>query len=317
MRLAFAGTAPFARTILDRLLRSRHAVAAVYTQPDRRAGRGRKLTPSPVRTAAEALGIPVRTPGRLDQEAGRFGEFDCVAVAAYGLLLPPALLAAPRFGCLNVHASLLPRWRGAAPVERAIMAGDRETGVTIMQVDAGLDTGAIYVKRALPLDDRSTGAAVTDALALLGAEALVETLDELGTKTPVPQDDAGATYADKLTPADAEIVWTRDAQAIDRQVRALGSRMAAHTTASDGVRMRILSARAEPGEGGEPGTLSRDRRGWSVACGQGVLVLETVQLNRGKGTPITVASAANGYPRVFFDGVRFGFDGARLGDFER
>ena len=317
MRLAFAGTAPFAKTILDRLLQSRHDIAVVYTQPDRRAGRGRKLTPSPVRTAAQALGIPVHTPSQLDQEASRFGAYDCVAVAAYGLLLPPALLAAPRFGCLNVHASLLPRWRGAAPVERAIMAGDSETGVTIMQVDAGLDTGAIYVKRTLPLDDRSTGAAVTDALALLGADALVDTLDELGTKTPVPQDDALATYADKLTPADAEVIWTRDARAIGRQVRALGSRMAAYTTASDGVRMRILSARAEPGEGGQPGTLLRDQRGWSVACGRGVLMLETVQLNRGKGTPITVGSAANGYPRVLFDGARLGFDGARLGDLER
>ena len=307
MRLAFAGTAPFATTILERLIASDHEVAIVYTQPDRRAGRGRQLSPSPVRRLADARGIPVRTPTKLEPEADALSAFDAVVVAAYGLLLPAAVLAAPRHGCLNVHASLLPRWRGAAPVERAIMAGDRETGVSIMQVDAGLDTGPVYCQRHLPLDDQSTGAAVTQALAHLGAQAMLDTLDRLGTETPRPQDDEQATYADKLTAADALIDWSREAPALDRQVRALSGRTAAYTTADDGTRIRILAARpAEDHAPRSPGILVRDEMGWSVACGVGRLVLDTVQLNRGKGTPLSIMSAANGYPRIFFDGARLG-----------
>ena len=307
MRLAFAGTAPFAATILEHLLASHHDLAAVYTQPDRRAGRGRKLSPSPVRRLADARDIDVRTPTKLEPEANAFAAFDAVVVAAYGLLLPDAVLAAPRHGCLNVHASLLPRWRGAAPVERAIMAGDHETGVTIMQVDAGLDTGPVYCRRHLPLDEKSTGAEVTQALAHLGAQAMLDTLERLGTKAPRPQDDADATYADKLSADDAVIQWRRDATALDRQVRALSGRMAAYTTADDGTRIRILAARpAQPDAPGSPGTLVQDEMGWSVTCGVGRLVLDTVQLNRGKGTPLAIMSAANGYPRIFFDGARLG-----------
>ncbi|MCY3813134.1 MAG: methionyl-tRNA formyltransferase [Gammaproteobacteria bacterium] len=307
MRLAFAGTAPFAAMILERLLASDHDLATVYTQPDRRAGRGRKLSPSPVRRLADARGIDVRTPTKLEPEANAFAAFDAVVVAAYGLLLPDAVLAAPRHGCLNVHASLLPRWRGAAPVERAIMAGDRETGVTIMQVDAGLDTGPVYCRRHLSLDEKSTGAEVTEALAHLGAQALLDTLDRLGIDTPRPQDDAKATYAHKLSADDAVIRWSQDATALDRQVRALSGRMAAYTTAGDGTRIRILATRpAEHDAPGSPGTLVRDEMGWSVACGVGRLVLDTVQLNRGKGTPLAIMSAANGYPRIFFEGARLG-----------
>ena len=307
MRLGFAGTAPFAATVLERLLASDHDLAAVYTQPDRRAGRGRKLSPSAVRRLADACRIDVRTPTKLDGETNAFAAFDAVVVAAYGLLLPDAVLAAPRHGCLNVHASLLPRWRGAAPVERAIMAGDRETGVTIMQVDAGLDTGPVYCRRHLPLHDRSTGAEVTEALAHLGAEAMLDTLDRLGTDAPRPQDDAEATYAHKLSAADSVIHWNQDATVLDRQVRALSGRMAAYTTADDDTRIRILAARpAQQSAQGLPGTLVRDEMGWSVACGVGRLVLDTVQLNRGKGTPLAILSAANGYPRIFFDGARLG-----------
>lgn len=306
MQLAFAGTAPFATTILERLLGSPHQVAAVYTQPDRRAGRGRKLAPSPVRVVADARGLPVRTPVRLDAETAAFAAFDAVVVAAYGLLLPAPVLAAPRYGCLNVHASLLPRWRGAAPVERAIMAGDRETGVTIMAVDAGLDTGPTYLARRLPLDPRSTGAGVTDALAVLGADALLHVLGKLETLTPTPQDDALATYADKLTPADAVIRWADDAETVDRQVRALSGRMAAYTTTRDDARLRILAAEPVSCEGSTPGTLLRRGNQWVVACGNGGLALDTVQLNRGKGTPLAIASAVNGYPRLLFDGARLG-----------
>lgn len=307
MRLAFAGTAPFATTVLERLIASDHDVTTVYTQPDRRAGRGRKLKPSPVRRLAAARGVDVRTPAKLDPEADAFAAFDAVVVAAYGLLLPPGVLAAPRYGCLNVHASLLPRWRGAAPVERAIMAGDRETGVSIMQVDAGLDTGPVYCRRHLPLDDQSTGAAVTDALAHLGAQAMLDTLDRLGTDTPRPQDDDQATYADKLSADDAVVHWGRNAAVLDRQVRALSGRMAAYTTADDGTRIRILAARPQVSDTSDsPGTLVRDGQEWCVTCGVGRLALDTVQLNRGKGTPLAIASAANGYPRILFDGARLG-----------
>ena len=303
MRLAFAGTASFATTILERLLASGHEVGVVYTQPDRRAGRGRKLTPSPVRVVAEAHGILVRTPVKLDAEAPALAALDACVVAAYGLLLPESVINAPRHGWLNVHASLLPRWRGAAPVERAIMAGDEDTGVTIMAVDAGLDTGPVYLARRLLLDERSTGASVTDALAVLGADALLDTLDRLDTLTPTPQDETEASYADKLTPADAVIRWTEPAAAIDRQVRALSGRMAAYTTTDD-VRIRILEAAPVPCEGLEPGTLVRRDDRWLVACGVGGLALATVQLNRGKGTALDMLSAVNGYPRLLFDGAR-------------
>ena len=260
-----------------------------------------------MRSLADARGIAVRTPTKLDPEADALSAFDALVVAAYGLLLPAAVLAAPRYGCLNVHASLLPRWRGAAPVERAIMAGDRETGVSIMEVDAGLDTGPVYCRRHLPLDDRSTGAAVTNALAHLGAQAMLDTLDRLGTDTPSPQDDEQATYADKLTAADAVMDWSQNAIVLDRQVRALSGRMAAYTTADDGTRIRILAARPQGQDvAGSPGTLVRDGQAWCVACGVGRLVLDTVQLNRGKGTPLAIASAANGYPRTLFDGARLG-----------
>ena len=305
LRLAFAGTAPFAVAILDRLLGSGHAVEAVYTQPDRRAGRGRKRKPSPVRSFAEGAGLPVRTPTRLDAEAAELAAYDAFVVAAYGLLLPESVLEAPRHGCINVHASLLPRWRGAAPVERAIMAGDPETGVTIMRVDAGLDTGPVYCARPLALNERKTGAEVTAALALLGAEALLDTLARIGTLAPQPQDDGKATYAPKLEPADAVIEWQRDAATIDRQVRALSGRMPAFTTTEDNVRVRILGAQPTRTVAAPPGTLVRDGADWAIACGVGGLSLRTVQLNRGKGTPLSIRAAVNGYPRVFRDGARF------------
>ena len=309
LRLGFAGTSPFAATILERLIGSSHQVAAVYTQPDRRAGRGRKLKPSAVRVLAEATGIAVHVPERLGQaDVVAFAEFDCLTVAAYGLLLPPAALTAPRYRCVNVHASLLPRWRGAAPIERAIMAGDRETGVSIMQVHAGLDTGPVYLQRSLPLDDAATGEAVTAALAALGADALLDALETLPTATPVAQDDELVTLAPKLTAAEAAVDWTRDVAVVDRQVRALAGRMTAHTSAPDDVRIRILRARpwAATRHNARPGQLQRDRDRWSVACRDGALELLSVQLNRGKGTPQAPASVANGYPGIFFDGAIFG-----------
>lgn len=302
-RLGFAGTPDFARTVLEALVASPHEVSVVFTQPDRRAGRGRRKTPSPTRLAAEAAGIPVHTPGSLDDEIAALGALDWLVVAAYGLLLGAGALAAPRHGCLNVHASLLPRWRGAAPVERAIMAGDAATGVSIMAMDAGLDTGPVYLRRQLDIGAAS-GAQVTASLAELGAGALLDTLARLPELRPVPQDDALATVAPRLNAADAVIDWRRDAADVARQVQALAGRMPAYAT-SGAVRVRILEAAAHPGAGGAPGTLQHRGGAWRVACGDGLLELVTVQLNRGRGTRLDVASAARGFPDVLGPGSRF------------
>ncbi len=317
-RLAFAGTPLFAATILRRLLDSPHRVALVYTQPDRPAGRGRKLSASPVRQVAEAAGVEVRTPTRLTGEVETLGDVDCLIVAAYRLFLPDAILGAlsrgargacpshgeaPKLGCLNVHPSLLPRWRGAAPVERAIMAGDAQTGVSIMRVTAKLDAGPVYRQRPVPLDDSATGDAVTAALAELGAETLLEVLAALPDLQAEEQDDNFATYAHKLTAEDAPIDWQRPAADIARQVRALSGRLAAYTTLDEDVRLRILAARPLPaGDNTTPGTLLRRGKQWRVACGEGELELETVQLNRGKGTPLAMQSAVNGYPALLREG---------------
>lgn len=306
-RLAFAGAPAFAETILARLLDSRHRVDLVYTQPPRPTGRRRRIAKSPVHVLAENAGIEVRTPTRLADQESTLAKFDCLVVAAYGLLLPQSILDAPKHHCLNVHASLLPRWRGAAPVERAIMAGDTETGVSIMGIEAKLDSGPVYRRQRLPLDDDAVGATVTADLAALGADTLLEVLDELPGLSPKPQDDTLATYAHKLTAAESLIDWHADAVAIDRQIRALSGRAAAFTTGSDGARLRILKASpAASKQAVPPGTLCRDAEGWCIACGQGALRLSTVQINRGKGTPMPIQSAANGYSRVVFDGAHFG-----------
>lgn len=314
-RLGFAGSPDFAATVLRALATSTHEVAIAFTQPDRRAGRGRKLTPCPARRQAEALGIPVRTPSSLDAELDTLAELDCLVVAAYGLLLSPAALAAPKHGCINVHASLLPRWRGAAPVERAIMAGDSVTGVSIMQMDARLDTGPVYTRRELGINDAG-GEDMTAALAELGAEALLGTLATLPGSAPSPQCDRDATLAPKLTPTDAIIDWRRDAESISRQVQALTGRMPAFATQSDargGLRMRILAARPRSGTGeGTPGTLVQRNDSWRIICAGGELELITVQLNRGKGTPLPIADAVRGYPFIFCAGATF--DVAKSGD---
>ena len=291
--------------MLQALASSTHQVGVAFTQPDRRAGRGRKPTPCPARRQAEALGILVRTPTNLDQELDTLAELDCLVVAAYGLLLSPAVLAAPKHGCINVHPSLLPRWRGAAPVERAIMAGDQVTGVSIMRMDPGLDTGPVFTRRELKVHDAS-GDVLTAALAELGAKALLDTLAELPEALPTPQCDRQATLAPKLTRDDAIVDWRDDAVAIARQVQALTGRMPAFATQSDArgeLRMRILSARPHPGKDTTPGTVVRRHGSWRVSCGSGELELTTVQLNRGKGTPLSVADAARGYPTVFSSGA--------------
>ena len=246
MRVAFAGTPDFALPALAALA-GRHELVGVLTQPDRPSGRGRKLAPSAVKLAAEALGVPVAQPPTLSGEAPRAPLVawrpDVLVVVAYGLILPREILSLPRYGCLNIHASLLPRWRGAAPIQRAILAGDAETGVSIMAMDSGLDTGPVLLQRRVALSDTETAGSLHEELAALGAAALTQALDGLtaGTLHGTPQPAAGITYAAKIEKAEARIDWRRDAIEIERQVRAFNPRPVAETLL-EGEQLRILAA---------------------------------------------------------------------------
>ncbi len=277
MRLAFMGSPDFAVPALLALHDAGHAIAAVYCQPPRRAGRGQAVQRCPVHRAADALGLEVRTPVRLRSDPAAQAAFaalalDAAVVAAYGLILPPAMLDAPRRGCLNIHASLLPRWRGAAPIQAAILAGDAASGVTIMQMDAGLDTGPMLLGEAVPIGPDTTSGALHDALAPLGARLILRVLAE--DPPPVPQPAEGATYAPKLTREDGRIDWSRDAAAVERQVRAFDPWPGTFTSVQ-GTLLKVLAA--EPAEGGGvPGTVLDERL--TVACGEGALRLTRVQL---------------------------------------
>ncbi len=276
------GSPAFAVPTLHALAGAGHQVAAVYCQPPRPANRGHALTRCPVHVAADTLGLPVRTPSRLRRDAGEHAAFaaldlDACVVAAYGLILPAAMLGAPRLGCLNVHASLLPRWRGAAPVHAAVLAGDAETGVTIMQMDEGLDTGAMLLRQAVPVGPRSTTPALTDALAELGARLVLRALEE--RPAPVPQPEDGATYAAKLSREDGRLDFcARDAAALDRQVRALtpwpGTFAAFAGAGLAGEVLKVLAA--EPvAASGPPGRVLD--AAFTVACAGGALRLLRVQ----------------------------------------
>ena len=248
MRVAFAGTPEFALPALA-ALHSHHELVGVLTQPDRPSGRGRKLSASAVKTAAMAYQLPVAQPQSLRSEAARTElaawHPEVLVVVAYGLILPREVLALPRFGCVNIHASLLPRWRGAAPIERALLAGEAETGVSIMQIDAGLDTGPLLLQRRLGISSDHTTGTLREALAALGAAALLEALEGLsrGTLQPHVQPGEGATYAPKIAKVEARIDWTRDAQQIERQVRAFNPWPIAETRL-EGEQLRIFAARA-------------------------------------------------------------------------
>lgn len=275
MKLAFMGTPAFAVPALAALVAAGHDVVAVYTQPPRPAGRGQKLTPSPVQQWAEQNGIPVHTPISLkDAEVqARFAALgpDAAVVAAYGLLLPLPILEAPRLGCLNIHASLLPRWRGAAPIQRAILAGDMETGICIMRMERGLDTGPVYQQAVLPIGPDDTGQTLHDALAELGAQEIVAVLERINQLHPEPQPETGVTYAAKISKDELRLDWNQPAEQLARQVRAF------HPSAwclMNGERVKILSAQVEPGAGA-PGTILDDKL--LVACGEGALRLLTLQ----------------------------------------
>ena len=279
MRLAFMGTPAFAVPTLQALVAAGHEVAAVYSQPPRPAGRGQKLRPSPVQQIAEALGLPVRTPLTLrdaDTQAGFAGlALDAAVVVAYGLILPGPVLAAPRLGCLNLHGSLLPRWRGAAPVQRAIMAGDSETGVCAMMMDAGLDTGPVLACRTTPIGRDETAGELAERLAALGAPLMVEALAGLaeGRLAPVPQATEGVTYAHKIDKAEALIDWTQPAPVVHARIRGLSPSPGAFTLL-EGGRLKVLRASMATGSGA-PGSVLDDRL--LVACGSGALRLERVQ----------------------------------------
>lgn len=284
LRVAFAGTPDFAVPSLRALLQGRETVVGVLTQPDRPAGRGRRLRPSPVKVVAEEAGVPVAQPAHLRGEAERavLREWapDLLVVAAYGLLLPPEVLHLPHLGCINVHASLLPAYRGAAPIQRAVLDGAAETGVTIMQMEEGLDSGPMLLQRSRPIGPRETAGELHDALAVLGAEALAEALERLraGTLEAVPQDPDRATYAPKVTKEEAELDWSRPAEELDRRVRAFNPWPVAHT-GHRGERLRVWRSRpvaAVPD--GPPGTVAAGADNLPlVACGDGGLLLEEVQ----------------------------------------
>ena len=282
MRIVFMGTPDFSVPVLDALVEAGHEIVAVYSQPPRPAGRGKKDRPGPVHARAEALGLEVRTPVSLrtadaQEEFAALGA-DVAVVVAYGLILPQAILDAPAKGCLNIHASLLPRWRGAAPIHRAIMAGDAQTGVCIMQMEAGLDTGPVLLREALDIGTQETTAQLHDRLSVLGARLIVEALGKLDELAPQVQPEEGVTYAAKIDKAEARIDWSLPAVQVDRRIRGLSPFPGAWFE-SDGQRIKVLGSSCVEGSG-EAGVVLTDTL--HVACGDGAVALTRLQ-RAGKG----------------------------------
>lgn len=293
MRIIFMGSPDFAVPTLDALVEAGHDVVAVYTQPPRPAGRGKGERPTPVDERAGELGIEVRCPkslrNQVEQEAFAELDADVAVVAAYGLILPQPILDAPMFGCLNVHGSLLPRWRGAAPVQRAIMAGDEVTGVTIMQMEAGLDTGPMLLKRAVEIDDKNA-TQLTEELSKLGAAMMVEVLADLPSFEPIPQPEDGVTYAAKIKKEEARIDWARPARELARHVQGLAPYPGAWFELN-GERIKLLAVESAQGHG-VPGEVLDDRL--TIACGNGAL--RPILLQRaGKGT-MSADELLRGFP---------------------
>lgn len=291
MKLAFMGTPDFSVPALDALVGAGHRIACVYTQPPRPAGRGKTDRPTPVHRRALDLGLPVRHPVSLKgfQEQADFAnlETDVAVVVAYGLLLPQAILDAPEHGCLNIHASLLPRWRGAAPIHRAVMAGDKQTGVCIMQMEAGLDTGPILMRDSLPIGDEDTTGDLHRCLAAMGARLIVEALANLADLAPRPQPENGATYARKIDKTEARIDWTRPAIDIDRLIRGLSPFPGAWCDVG-GERVKLLRSRLADGAA-DPG---RHLGGFRIACGSGAI--QILQAQRQGKRPMSASDLLRG-----------------------
>jgi methionyl-tRNA formyltransferase len=307
--VGFAGTPEFAQRALEAIAGAGFTIPLVLTRPDKPKGRGLALTASPVKVWAVARGLPVLQPATLKTPEGRDEVLACtldvLVVAAYGLILPPAVLAWPRLGCLNIHASLLPRWRGAAPIQRAIEAGDACTGVTIMRMDEGLDTGPTIAREEVPIDPRDTGGRLLDRLADTGAALIVDVLRRLDRDrhlAAVPQPADGATYAARITDRDARIDWVRDAQAIDRQVRAFDPTPGAYTTLG-GTMVKVWHAEPTPAPStAPPGTVLAARpAGIDVACGVGTLRILELQRAGGRRVPASALVAG----RFVAAGARF------------
>ena len=306
LRIIFAGTPDFAAISLSALIESEHQVVAVYTQPDRPAGRGRKLRASPVKDVALENGIPVFQPDNLKdteaQDVLRSFDADVMVVAAYGLILPQRVLDIPRHGCLNIHASLLPRWRGAAPIQRAIAAGDKESGITIMQMNAGLDTGDILQLSSCPISDEDSGGSLHDRLAEMGAKAILETLHNLDSDKikPLKQDNALATYAHKLDKKEAQINWQTSAIEIERLIRAFNPWPVAYTQLDDKTlriwQAQVLALDTNTKAGIRPGTvISCDKKGIDISCGEGTLRILNLQPSGSKA--MDVAAFMNGHAK--------------------
>lgn len=284
LKIIFAGTPDFAARHLDALLTSGHQIVGVFTQPDRPAGRGNKLTPSPVKLLAQQHDLPVFQPKSLrpaeSQQLVADLQADIMVVVAYGLILPQAVLDMPRLGCINVHGSLLPRWRGAAPIQRALWAGDNETGVTIMQMDAGLDTGAMLLKLACPISATDTSATLYDRLAALGPQGMLETLSQLsqGSATPQPQDESLATYAEKLSKEEARLDWSLSAAQLERCIRAFNPWPVSYFSIDDQP-IKVWLASVLPHQPGyQPGEIVQaDKNGIQIATAQGILNIHTLQ----------------------------------------
>jgi len=293
MRIVFMGTPDFSVSVLEALHEAGHEIVAVYSQPPRRAGRGKKARPSPVQKCAEALGLPVFTPLNFKDESDRAvfsaHNADIAVVVAYGLILPQSVLDMPAKGCLNIHASLLPRWRGAAPIQRAIMAGDETTGVCIMQMEAGLDTGPVIARRETGISVTDTAARLHDRLAEIGAALIVDVLaaNEFSAK---PQPDEGVTYAAKIDKSEAKIDWSQSAQTIDRQIRGLSPFPGAWCE-MNGERVKLLGSVVAKGAGPVGEALDND---FTIACGQGAVRL--IQLQRAGKGPMAAEVFSRGFP---------------------
>ena len=309
MRIVFAGTPKFAAQHLQALLDAGREIVAVYTQPDRPAGRGQKLAPSPVKQLALQHGIAVYQPQTLRDPAAQTELAaltpDLMVVVAYGLILPQVVLDTPRLGCINSHASLLPRWRGAAPIQRAIEAGDASSGVTVMQMEAGLDTGPMLLKVTTTITAEDTGGSLHDRLATLGSQAVVEAVTKLaaGELRGEVQDDSLATYAHKLNKDEARLDWSRPAVELERLVRAFNPWPICHSTLN-GEALKVHAAQLGEGQGAPGSVLAADKSGLTVACGEGALRLTRLQLPGGK--PLSFADLYNSRREQFAPGLVLG-----------